>query len=85
MLYFMLTQQFGNITFCQNLDVANIERLTDGVKLARPLKVVVECGNGGAGFFANGCRAAGRYPSQSLALVVPSQMVRPVPPGGRIG
>ena len=31
---------------------AYIERLTDGVKLARPLKVVVECGNGGAGVFA---------------------------------
>jgi phosphomannomutase/phosphoglucomutase len=31
---------------------AYIERLTDGVKLERPLKVVVECGNGGAGVFA---------------------------------
>jgi phosphomannomutase/phosphoglucomutase len=31
---------------------AYIERLTDGVKLARPVRVVAECGNGGAGVFA---------------------------------
>jgi len=31
---------------------AYVERLTDGVKLARPLKIVVDCGNGGAGVFA---------------------------------
>jgi len=31
---------------------AYIERVTEGVRLARPLKVVVECGNGGAGVFA---------------------------------
>jgi len=31
---------------------AYVERLTDGVKLDRPLKIVVECGNGGAGVFA---------------------------------
>jgi phosphomannomutase/phosphoglucomutase len=31
---------------------AYIQRVTDGVTLARPLRVVVECGNGGAGLFA---------------------------------
>jgi len=31
---------------------AYIERITSGVSLGRPLKVVVECGNGGAGVFA---------------------------------
>ncbi len=31
---------------------AYVRRLTDGVKLERPLRVVVECGNGGAGVFA---------------------------------
>jgi len=36
----------------RNVRAAYIERLTEGVQLARPLKVVVECGNGGAGVFA---------------------------------
>jgi phosphomannomutase/phosphoglucomutase len=31
---------------------AYLERITRGVRLARPLRVVVECGNGGAGVFA---------------------------------
>jgi phosphomannomutase/phosphoglucomutase len=36
----------------RNVRPAYIERVSDGVKLDRPLKVVVECGNGGAGLFA---------------------------------
>jgi phosphomannomutase/phosphoglucomutase len=31
---------------------AYLERITAGVRLARPLRVVAECGNGGAGVFA---------------------------------
>ncbi len=36
----------------RNVRPAYVERLTQGVKLERPLKVVMECGNGGAGLFA---------------------------------
>ncbi len=36
----------------RNVRPAYIERVSDGVKLDRPLKVVMECGNGGAGLFA---------------------------------
>lgn len=36
----------------RNVRDAYIERVTSGIKLEKPLRVVVECGNGGAGVFA---------------------------------
>ncbi len=36
----------------RNVRDAYIERVTSGIKLEKPMKVVVECGNGGAGVFA---------------------------------